>query len=97
MRRLSALVLLGLLMSAPHLYAGKQERMEEFSILSMAARGAMDLSTEELKAAYERCLVLKAEGETLKGAERKVFLRKVERLCGVFDYVLRARQENNSK
>ena len=64
---------------------------EEFAFLSGQTRVAMDLSSVELQALVERCDRLLALCEDLSPTEKKIMRRKIERLRGLFLYVLQSR------
>jgi len=82
------LILGGLLLNLTQVNALDTEMAEEFAALSGLTRQAMELSTLELTALVERCDRLLEKTDSLKASERKVMRKKIERLRGLFLYVL---------
>lgn len=64
---------------------------DEFAALSHQTHQAMSLPAKELEALARRCDVLLEKTDQLKMPEQKIMRRKVERLRGLFLYILSSR------
>lgn len=68
---------------------------EEFKEVSSHTLAAMALSNDELQALIERCDALLPEIEKLEGAERKIYLKRLEKTKSLFVFVLESRKEGS--
>ncbi len=67
------------------------EMADEFAYLSGQTRQAMEFSSLELEGLLERCDRLLEKTDNLKTTEKKIMRRKIERLRGLFLYVLQSK------
>lgn len=93
---LSALLLFSVLLSSGHAWSLDKAQADEFTALSRQTPLAMGLSVAELEDLLKRCDALREQVEKLEGSDRKILRKKLRRMCGVFDYVLRARMEKSA-
>jgi hypothetical protein len=85
------LISFGLVSTATAALTG--EMAKEFAYLSGQTEYAMTLSPTELKTLVERCKALQTQALTLHGSEKKVMGKRLNRLCGLFRFVLEARPQ----
>ena len=85
------LILGGLLLGQTTVSALEGEMAEEFAYLSGQTRQAMDLSPVELEDLVGRCERLLEQTAELQASEKKIMRKRIERLRGLFLYVLESK------
>ncbi len=69
-----------------------KDQADEFAALSGQSRQAMDLSVTELEALTKRCDLLLKAFENLSASEKKIMVKRLKRVRGLFLYVQESKQ-----
>ncbi|MCF6180034.1 MAG: hypothetical protein L3J63_11700 [Geopsychrobacter sp.] len=73
------------------------ELSSSFDDLSRQTRQAMHLTSEELAVLLKDCDRLSAQITQLQGSKKKILLKRLKRMRGVFSYVLQSKQVSQVK
>jgi hypothetical protein len=97
MRYLLILLLICFCLPAQQLRAVETDIKNEYSALNEKSQQTIDMAPAEVAALLKRCSALQSRINSLQGAEKKVMSRKLRQLCGLFEYVLQAKQQSKEE
>lgn len=77
---------------APESAFAGDDWQKDFEDTCSKTQDAMTLSVDELKASIEKCDRIKAEVEKLEGAQKKVYLKRVQMCRDLFKFALESKE-----